>query len=107
MKLEDLQPNTVVHGLLPDGVANVVNVQWHGSEALTLVYRGPTGRVADEIAAKRSTQAIRLDRDCGQHSLGVGHSEPQYDDGIPEPRTAPDEVAARERRTRQAIAEKL
>ena len=47
--LEDLQPNGVVRGVLPDGGATVVSVEWHGSDALTLVYRGPDGRVADEI----------------------------------------------------------
>src|SRR5262245_52661652 len=48
-RLEDLQPHASVRGVLPDHVATVVSVQWHGSDALTLVYRGPDGRVADEI----------------------------------------------------------
>ena len=34
MKLEDLQPNAAVRGLLPDSLVTVVNVQWFGSEAL-------------------------------------------------------------------------
>ena len=49
MKLEDLQPDATVRGILPDAAVTVVNVQWYGSDALTLVYRGPNGRVADEI----------------------------------------------------------
>jgi hypothetical protein len=49
MKLEELQPNTVIRGLLPEGAATVVSVQWHGSDALTVVYRGTDGRVADEV----------------------------------------------------------
>jgi len=33
MRLEDLQPNTAVRGLLPDCLITVVSVQWFGSEA--------------------------------------------------------------------------
>ncbi len=49
LKLEDLQTDTTVRGILPDTVITVVSVEWHGSDALTLVYRGPSGRVADEV----------------------------------------------------------
>lgn len=38
MKLEDLQPNASVRGILPDALVAVVNVQWFGSEALELTY---------------------------------------------------------------------
>ncbi len=46
-RLEDLQANAV-RGILPDALVTVVSVAWHGSDALTLVYRDPNGRVADE-----------------------------------------------------------
>ena len=49
MRLEDLTPGASVRGILPDATVTVVNVQWHGSDALTLVYRDPGGRVAEEI----------------------------------------------------------
>ena len=49
MKLEDLTPGASVRGILPDAAVSVVSVQWHGSDALTLVYRDPAGKVADEI----------------------------------------------------------
>lgn len=49
MKLEDLRPDATVRGILPDALVAVVGVEWHGSDAMTLVYRGPDGRVADEI----------------------------------------------------------
>ncbi len=49
MKLEDLRPDATVRGILPDALVSVVGVEWHGSDAMTLVYRGPDGRVADEI----------------------------------------------------------
>jgi len=49
LRLEELQPNATVHGIVPDGPVTVVSVTWHGPDALTLVYRRPDGRVADEI----------------------------------------------------------
>ncbi|QUW04134.1 DUF3883 domain-containing protein [Chloracidobacterium validum] len=49
MRLEDLQPDATVRGILPNALVTVVSVTWHGSEALTLVYRGPDGRIADEV----------------------------------------------------------
>ena len=36
MKLEDLQANAAVRGILSDGLVTVVSVQWFGSEALEL-----------------------------------------------------------------------
>ena len=30
-KLEDLTPNVVIRGILPDCLVTVVNVQWYGS----------------------------------------------------------------------------
>ena len=49
LKLEHLQPNATVRGILPDALVTVVTVVPYGSDALMLVYRGSNGRVADEI----------------------------------------------------------
>ena len=49
MKLEDLQANAAVRGILADGLATVVGVQWFGSEALELTYKTPAGKVANEL----------------------------------------------------------
>ena len=49
MKLEDLQPNATIHGILPDSSVTVVSVQWLGSEALELTYKTATGKVANEL----------------------------------------------------------
>ena len=40
-RLEDLQPNAAVRGILPDSLVTVVSVQWFGSEALELTYKTP------------------------------------------------------------------
>jgi hypothetical protein len=59
-RLEELQPETVVRGILPDASVSVVNVEWHGSDALTLVYRGPNGRVADEILYRHDEPRLEI-----------------------------------------------
>ncbi len=60
MELEELQPGANVLGILPDSLVTVVNVTWHGSEALTLVYRAPDGRVADEILYRHDEQRLKI-----------------------------------------------
>ncbi len=59
-KLEDLQPNAVLRGLLPDLMATVVNVQWYGSEALELTYKTPSGKVANELLYRHDEPRLEL-----------------------------------------------
>jgi SNF2 family DNA or RNA helicase len=49
MQLEDLSPNATIRGVLPNTAVNIVSVQWHGSDAVTIVYRDSLGKVADEV----------------------------------------------------------
>ena len=49
MKLEHLQANAAVRGVLADGLVTVVSVQWFGSEALELTYKTPAGKLANEL----------------------------------------------------------
>lgn len=60
MNLEDLQPEATLRGVLPDAAVTVVNVTWHGSDALTLIYRGPDGRVADEILYRHDEPRLEI-----------------------------------------------
>jgi superfamily II DNA or RNA helicase len=60
LNLEDLQPDATVRGILPDAAVTVVSVAWHGSDALTLVYRGPSGRVADEIFYRHDEPRLEI-----------------------------------------------
>ena len=60
MKLEDLHPDATIRGILPDAAITVVSVAWHGSDALTLVYRGPSGRVADEILYRHDEPRLEI-----------------------------------------------
>jgi SNF2 family DNA or RNA helicase len=49
IKLEELQPNAAVRGIVPDSLVSVVSVQWFGSEAVELTYKTPAGKVANEL----------------------------------------------------------
>ncbi|MBA4377189.1 MAG: RNA helicase, partial [Gemmatimonas sp.] len=60
MKLEDLRPDATIRGLLPDAAVTVVSVQWHGSSALTLVYRRPDGHLADEILYRHDEPRLEI-----------------------------------------------
>ena len=59
IRLEDLQPNASVRGVLPDCLVTVVNVQWFGTEALELTYKTPTGKVANQLLYR--DDEVRLD----------------------------------------------
>lgn len=75
MKLEDLKPDTTVRGIFPDGVVTVVNVQWHGSGALTLIYRPTSGRVSEEILYRHDEPRFEI----------VEHGRPWRFDGDGKP----------------------
>lgn len=59
-KLEDLQPNAAIRGILPDALVTVVNVQWFGSEALELTYKTPAGKVANELLYRHDEPRIEI-----------------------------------------------
>ena len=60
MKLEDFWPQTAHRGILPDAVVTVVSVQWQGPDARTLIYRGPSGGVAEEILYRHDEPRLTL-----------------------------------------------
>ena len=60
LRLEDLQPNATVQGILPNGLVTVVSVQWFGSEALELTYKSATGKVANELLYRDDESRLEL-----------------------------------------------
>jgi superfamily II DNA or RNA helicase len=60
MKLEQLQPNAAIRGVIPDALVTVVNVQWFGSEALELTYKTSAGRVANELLYRHDEPRLEL-----------------------------------------------
>lgn len=60
MKLEDLQPDAAVRGIIPDGLVSIVSVQWFGSEALELTYKTPSGRVANQLLYRDDESSLEI-----------------------------------------------
>ena len=60
MKLEQLQPNAAVRGIVPDALVTVVNVQWFGSEALELTYKTADGKVANQLIYRDSEHSLEI-----------------------------------------------
>ena len=48
-RLEDLTPGTMVAGVVPGEDVTVVAVAWHGRDAVTLTFRHPNGRTAEQL----------------------------------------------------------
>ena len=59
-KLEDLQPNASVEGILPNCLVTVVSSQWFGSEVLELTYKDPGGKVANELLYRHDEPRIEV-----------------------------------------------
>src|ERR1700730_17807712 len=60
LKLENLQANASVRGILPDALVTVVSTQWYGSEALELTYKTAAGRVANELLYRHDEPRIEV-----------------------------------------------
>lgn len=60
LKLEQLQSNAAIRGIIPDALVTVVSVQWFGSEALELTYKTPTGKVANELLYRHDEPRLEL-----------------------------------------------
>jgi len=50
--LEALTPGTALRGIRPDETVEVVAVEWHGSDALTLTYRTANGQPQQELLSR-------------------------------------------------------
>jgi superfamily II DNA or RNA helicase len=60
-RLEDLTPGARVQGIIPAQAVTVVQVEWHGSQALTLTYRDDGGRVANQLIYRANEAALQLE----------------------------------------------
>jgi len=48
-RLEELTRGASVKGVLPDGLVTIVDVKWHGSEVVELIYRDSAGKLGSEL----------------------------------------------------------
>src|ERR1700732_1612304 len=48
-RVEDLTQGASVEGVLPGCLVTVVDVQWHGSTAVELTYKDPSGSLGNQL----------------------------------------------------------
>jgi SNF2 family DNA or RNA helicase len=60
MKLEELQANVALRGIVPDALVTAVSVHWFGSEALELTYKTAAGKVANELLYRHDEPRLEL-----------------------------------------------
>ena len=59
-RLEELQPGTVIRGILPDVLVSVESIKWFGSEAIELAYKDPDGRLLNELLYRKDESRIEI-----------------------------------------------
>jgi len=59
-KLEDINPNASLLGVIPDSLVTVVSVRWFGSEALELTFKDAAGRVANQLLYRHDEPRIEV-----------------------------------------------
>ena len=59
-RLEDLQSNTVVRGILPDCSVTLVTLQWFGSTAVEITFKDPAGRVANRLLYRDDEPTLEI-----------------------------------------------
>jgi superfamily II DNA or RNA helicase len=59
-KLEDLTTGTLVKGILPDALTELVNSKWHGSDVLEVFYKDSSGRVGTEILFRDREPTLQI-----------------------------------------------
>jgi len=60
VRLEELQANATVRGVLPDGGVTVVSTKWFGSNALELTYKDAGGKVANQLLYRHDEPRLEL-----------------------------------------------
>jgi SNF2 family DNA or RNA helicase len=59
-KLEEIQPNASLRGILPAALVSVVSVQWHGSEAMELTYKDAAGKLGSELLYRHDEPRLAI-----------------------------------------------
>src|SRR5947207_2308831 len=59
-KLQDLQPNAAVRGILPDALVTVVSVKWIGAVALEVTYKDSLGRLGNELIYRDREPSLEI-----------------------------------------------
>lgn len=58
--LDDLKPGLRLHGILPGQAVTVVNIDWHGDQAVTLIYKRADGQPQTRVLYRRDEHELEL-----------------------------------------------
>src|SRR5690554_4608400 len=59
-KLEALEPDTRVHGLVPGQLATIIAARWHDTDTLEVVFEGPDGNPQKRLLSRGDEPRLRL-----------------------------------------------
>lgn len=59
-KLEEIKPNAVIRGVLPERHVTVVGTQWFGSNAVELTYKDPDGKVGNTLLYRSNESEMSI-----------------------------------------------
>ena len=59
-RLEDLTTGTLVKGILPDALTELLSAKWHGLDVLEVVYKDAGGRVGTEILFRDREPSLEI-----------------------------------------------
>src|SRR5690606_1741286 len=58
--LEDLQRGTMIRGIVPGQIVTLIDVDWNGSNAVTVVYRRADGKVGDTLLYRENEPELTV-----------------------------------------------
>ena len=60
MRLEEITANTVIQGIIPDVLVTTINVQWHGSDCLNLIYKKADGAIGQRLVYRHEEPTLNI-----------------------------------------------
>ncbi len=58
--LEQLEPGLQVRGLAPDSLATLIHIQWHGAQAVTVVFRRDDGSLGQQLLYRQDAVNLEI-----------------------------------------------
>lgn len=59
-RLEDIKNGTVIKGVLANDPVTAINVKWHGSNTIELVYKDSQGRLGSELIYREREESLNI-----------------------------------------------
>jgi SNF2 family DNA or RNA helicase len=68
-RLEEVRAGALVRGIMPEGFAKVVNVDWYGDQAIKVVYEDGEGGVRDRLVFRNEEASLEIATSGGPWSF--------------------------------------